>query len=152
MIVNLLHGHTRVVAGKGRSVDVRGLLQRVDDVVGGERVGLGVRTGMAHHVVAQLERPDLLAVDDLRLGDRRRDVRLDLGAVARHEANQAVEDHIDDGAILRAGGEVRVERGQVRGVDTEAEDRPVTLVLGDSAADECRRACRKEQHHRQEGC
>ncbi len=85
---------------------------------------------MKHDIVTQREGPDLLAVDDLRLGDLGGKVRLDDAAVTGLIADQSVEDHIHHGAVLRPGRVVRIQRGEVSGIDAKAEDRPGRILSG----------------------
>src|SRR5690606_17912698 len=61
-------------------------------------------------------------------GHRFGEIRLELGGVTRDEADEAIEDHVDDRAVLRSGREVRVQGADVGRVDGEAKD--LSILLG----------------------
>ena len=69
------------------------------------------------------ERPHLFAAAAVfGAGSGGGEVGLERGGVARLVAQQAVEDHVDEGAILGTAGVVRIERADVGGGLTDAQD------------------------------
>ena len=102
--------HADVIARVRRGVLVRRLLQRIHNILARELVRGHPVGGVAHHAVTQNECPGLLP---LRVRDRPRQrggqVRFESGRVAGLVAQQAVEDHVDQGAILGAATVVWID-------------------------------------------
>ena len=76
---------------------------------------------MTHHVPAQFEAPDLLAIDYLRIRNFYSKVRLDRRGLAGLVAQQAVEDHVDDRPVVAGRRPVRITGAKVGRVDAEPQ-------------------------------
>ena len=77
---------------------------------------------MTHRIRAQLEGPDLLAVDDHGMGNLKSQVGLDRRCLTGFVTQQAVEDHVDDGSVVAGRRPMRVSGAEVGGVDAEPQD------------------------------
>jgi len=76
---------------------------------------------VTHHPASEPEDPDLFAINKIWRRNIFSKIRFDGGRLSGFVAEEAVENHIDNGPVVSGSGSVRIARAKARCINAEAQ-------------------------------